>query len=203
MTDTAVTPCFSQELAGLGPRLTQVLRHLQLSQSGLARRLGVSPGFMSEVVRGNKRPGAEFLLTLRMVSGISVDWLLTGEGTMFGGAGIDLGLLRVIRLQVAVARAAVAENDPTANALLLLIRDGRLDGAAADPTLIAFLDRLCPEDSDFDLAIELYNGHLATEDLAARQRNLLAAAVAYFEARRPVDKLATLAKAAGATIEFS
>lgn len=158
---------------------------------------------MSDVVRGNKRPGAEFLLTLRMVFGLSVDWLLTGEGTMFGGAGIDLGLLRAIRLQVAVARAAVAEDDPTAKALLLLIRDGQLDEAAADPTLIAFLDGLCPEDRDFDLATELYNGHLATENPAARQRNLLAAAVAHFEARKPLDKLAVLAKAAGATIPLN
>lgn len=122
---------------------------------------------------------------------------------MFGGTGIDLDLLRTIRLQVAMARAAVAEGDATAKALLLLIRDGRLDEAAADPALGAFLDRLCPEDGDFDLATELYNGHLATEDPATRQRNLLAAAVAHFEARRPLDKLSTLAKAAGATIQFN
>jgi transcriptional regulator with XRE-family HTH domain len=203
MTDQAIPPDFPHELAGFGPRLGQVIAHLQLSQSEFARRVGVSPGFMSEVVRGNKRPGTEFLLSIRMVFGVSVDWLLTGEGTMFGGAGIDLDLLRAIRLQVAVARAAVAEGDPTAKALLLLIRDGRLGEAAADPTLGAFLDRLCPEDRDFDLATELYNGHLATEDPATRQRNLLAAAVAHFEARKPLDKLATLAKASGATIQFN
>ncbi|WP_206199266.1 hypothetical protein [Parasulfuritortus cantonensis] len=85
----------------------------------------------------------------------------------------------------------------------MLIRDGRLGEASADPTLGTFLDKLCPEDRDFDLATELYNGHLATEDPATRQRNLLAAAVAHFEARKPLDKLATLAKATGATISLN
>lgn len=72
----AAIPDFPQELAGLGPRLGQVITHIQLSQSEFARRIGVSAGFMSEVVRGNKRPGAEFLLAihgLRGICGLAVD----------------------------------------------------------------------------------------------------------------------------------
>jgi transcriptional regulator with XRE-family HTH domain len=192
---------FPQELAELGARVGQVVTHFQVSQTEFARRIGVSPGFVSEVVRGNKRPGAEFLLAIRKVFGVSVDWLLTGEGTLFGGASINLDLLRAIRLQVAVARAAIAEGEPTAKALLLLIRDGRLEEASADPDLHAFLDRLCPENEDFDLSTELYNGHLWSADPATQQRNLLAAAVAHFEARKPIDKLATLARASGPKIQ--
>lgn len=203
MNEQAASPDLEMELAGFGPRLGQVIAYLQLSQSEFARRVGVSPGFVSEMARGNKRPGAEFLLAVRKVFGVSTDWLLTGEGTMLGGSGIDLALLRTIRLQVAIARAAVAEGDTTARALLLLIRDGRLDEVSADPELGTFLDRLCPEDGDFDLATELYNGHLGTDDPATRQRNLLTAAVAHFESRKPLDKLATLAKAAGATIQIN
>jgi hypothetical protein len=126
-----------------------------------------------------------------------------GEGTMFGGAGINLDLLRAIRLQVAVARAAVVEDDPTAKALLLLIRDGRLDDATADPALRSFLDQLCASGDDFELVTELYNGHLWTSDPATQQRNLLAAAVAHFEARKPLDKIASLARASGATIQIN
>lgn len=203
MADQADGLEFTEALAGLGPRLGQLVAQLQLSQSEFARRVGVTPGFVSEVVRGNKRPGTEFLLAVRVVFGASLDWLLTGEGTMFGGAGINLELLRAIRLHVTVARAAVVGNDPTARALLLLIRDGRLDEAKADPALREYIEAIGSVDEDFDLATELYNGHLSTEDPAARQRNLLAAAVAHFEARKPLDKFATLSRASGATIQIN
>jgi len=122
---------------------------------------------------------------------------------MHGGSGIDLNLLRTIRLQIAVARAAIIDADPVAKVLLLLIRDGRLYEAAADPDLQAFLDRIAPADPDTDLANELYNGHLWTEDSSAQLRNLLAAAVAHFEARKPLDKMAALARSTGATIQIN
>lgn len=190
-------------LGGLAARLASVIAHTGLSQAEFARRLGVSAGFTSDVARGLKKPGAEFLHGLRSVFGISIDWLLTGDGTMHGGSGIDLELLRTIRLQIAVARAAVIDADPTAKALLLLIRDGRLSEAIADPDLQAFLDRIAPVDPDADLATELYNGHLWTEDSSAQLRNLLAAAVAHFEARKPLDKMAALARSAGTTIQIN
>ncbi len=187
----------------LATRLALVISQTGLSQSEFARRLGASAGFVSDAARGVKKPGADFLHALRTVFGVSIDWLLTGEGTMHGGSGIDLELLRAIRLQIAVARTAVIDADPTATALLLLIREGKLQEAAADPALGAFLDRIAPEDSDFDLATELYNGHLWTDDSDAQRRNLLAAAIAHFEARKPIDKLATLARASGVTVQIN
>lgn len=191
------------DVDGFATRLTSVIAFTGLNQSEFARRLGASPGFISDTARGLKKPGADFLLGLRAVFGISIDWLLTGDGTMHGGSGIDLELLRAIRLQIAVARTAVVDADPTAKALLLLIREGRLQEAAADPALGAFLDRIAPEDSDFNLATELYNGHLWTDDSDAQRRNLLAAAIAHFEARKPIDKLASLARASGVTVQIN
>jgi transcriptional regulator with XRE-family HTH domain len=185
---------------GLGARLSLAILHLAISQSEFARRLGSSPGFVSDIVRGVKKPGAEFLAGIKQTFGISTDWLLIGEGTMFGGVGINLDLLRAIRLQIAIARAAVAENNPAAQALLLLIRDGRLAEAADDPVLRAFLDQVCASGDDFELATELYNGHLWTSDPVAQQRNLLAAAIVHFEAGKPLDKIATLARASGAAV---
>lgn len=185
------TPCAGIE--GLGPRLALAILHLGISQAELAKRIGSSPGFVSDVVRGMKKPGAEFLHSVQHTFGISVDWLLSGDGTMQGGSGINLELLRRLRLLVAVARAGVADDDPTAKALLLLIRDGRLGEVSADPALREFVEALCLDDEDLDLATEIYNGQLATEDPAARQRNALRAAVAYFEARKPFDRLAALA----------
>ena len=203
MENQGTTALDKDSLDGLGARLALAILHLGISQSEFARRLGSSPGFVSDVVRGVKKPGAEFLFGVKQNFGISTDWLLSGVGTMHGGGGINLDLLRTTRLQVAVAKAAIVQGDPTAKALLLLIRDGRLAEAGNEPELRTYLDRLCPEDSDRDLADELYNGHLWTDDPATQQRNLLAAAVAHFEARKPLDKFATLAKASGATIQIN
>lgn len=195
MEDQGTTKLDKDSLDGLGARLALAILHLGISQSEFARRLGSSPGFVSDVVRGVKKPGAEFLFGIKQTFGISADWLLGGTGTMHGGGGINLDLLRTIRLQAAVAKAAIVQGDPTAKALLLLIRDGRLAEAGNEPELRTYLDRLCPEDRDRDLADELYNGHLWTDDPATQQRNLLSAAVAYFEARKPLDKFAALSRA--------
>lgn len=193
----------AQGLDGLAARLAQSITHSGLNQTDFARRLGVSPGFVSDVVRGNKKPGAEFLHAVRTTFGISIDWLLTGEGTISGGGGIDLDLLRTIRLQIAVARSAVVDANTTAKALLLLIRDGRLQEAANEPAIGKFLEEIAAPEADSELALELYNGQLWTQDPVAQQRNLLAAAVAYFETRKPIDKLAALSRASGTTIQIN
>lgn len=184
---TADIKCFSG-------RLSQVITRCCVSQSEFARRLGVSPGFISDASRGVKLPGAEFLCSVRTVFGVSIDWLLTGKGTMFGGASIDIKLLSTIRLQLAVARRAILDADPTAQVLLLLIRDGGLSEAVvSNPDLRTFLDRMTPDGDDFDLAIELYNGHLWTEDPGVQLHNILETAIAHFEAKKPIDKVSTLA----------
>jgi transcriptional regulator with XRE-family HTH domain len=185
---------------GYAARLAQVLVHVGVNQSEFARRLGISPGFVSDAIRGLKKPGAEFLYAVRTVFGISIDWLLTGEGTLQGSSSIDLELLSTIQLQIAVARSAIVDTDPTAIALLLLIRDGRLKEVSKDKNLKAFLDKIAPENDDFNLAAELYNGHLWTDNPDAQQRNLLTAAVAHFEARKPLNKMETLIRASGTTI---
>jgi transcriptional regulator with XRE-family HTH domain len=179
-------------LEALPARLAQVVAYAGVSQAELARRIGVSPGFVSDVLRGVKRPGVEMLMGLRAAFGVSVDWLLSGEGTMIGGAGIRHDLFRAIRLQIAVARAAVMNQDATARALLLLIREGQLAAASEDPAFKALLDRVAPDDGDLDLAVELYNGHQWATDPVSQRRNLLAAATAHFEARKPVDRMAAL-----------
>lgn len=177
--------------AGLPARFAQVLSLAGITQTDLARQLGISPGFVSEVARGVKRPGSEFFMGIRRVLGVSVDWLMSGEGTMTGGAGIRHELLRAIKLKIAVAKAAVIDADPLANALLALIREGQLANIH-DEAFAQLLERIAPADTELDLAVELYNGHLWTVDPMAQRRNLLAAAVAHFEARRPQSKIAAL-----------
>lgn len=171
-------------------RLTLVLTYVGLSQAELARTIGMSPGFVSDVLRGVKRPGAEFLHALRRSLGVSIDWLLTGEGSMMGGAAVRHDILRAIRLQIAVAKAAVLELNPIARALMILIREGQLATAWEDPAFKQLLDGLAQDDADLDLMIELYNGHIWATDPISQRRNLMAAAAAHFEARKPIDRLA-------------
>jgi transcriptional regulator with XRE-family HTH domain len=182
----------SQEWQGLPARINQLLTLAGLSQTDLARQLGLSSGFVSEVARGLKHPGPDFFIGVRKLLGVSIDWLMTGEGTMTGGAGIRQDLFQAIRLQVAVAKAAVTEGDPLAKALMILIREGNLNAAGSDKAFSELLDRIAPADADLDLAVQLYNGHLWTGDPITQRRNLLAAAVAHFEARKPLDKLAAI-----------
>lgn len=181
----------ADQWAGLPTRFAQVLSLAGTTQTDLARQLGISPGFVSEVARGVKRPGPDFFMGIRGLLGVSIDWLMCGEGTMTGGAGIRHELLQAIKLQIALARAAVIDSDPLAKALLVLIKEGQLAGIH-DEAFAQLLERIAPVDADLDLAVELYNGHLWTTDPVAQRRNLLAAAVAHFEARRPVNKLAAL-----------
>lgn len=189
--------------AGFPGRLTQVLANARMSQTELARGLKLSAGFMSEVMRGMKRPGPDFFIGIRDLLGISADWLLTGEGAMSGGMGVRQDLFQAVQLQIAVARAAIVERDPVAKALLLLIREGRMDAIAADPDFSELLDRVAPQSPDLDLAIELYNGHLATTDPIAQRRNILAAATAHFETRRPTDRMAAFTGIGSTTVQHN
>jgi SOS-response transcriptional repressor LexA len=58
------------------------LKALDLTQTGLAAKLGLSQGVISEFASGSRDPSKEFLLGLPKI-GVSVDWFLTGKGEMF------------------------------------------------------------------------------------------------------------------------
>lgn len=165
-----------------------------LSQSEFARQLGVSPGFISDVVHGKKKPGTEFLHAVQTTFGISIDWLLTGKGAMNGRSEIDLEIYRLIKLQVTLSRLAVIDDNPTAKLVLRLIDERRLTKDSIPEEVRAFLDNITPISPEERLALELYNGHLRTKDPADRQRGVLASAMTYFETNKPFDKVAALAE---------
>ncbi|OQW70579.1 MAG: hypothetical protein BVN34_00925 [Proteobacteria bacterium ST_bin12] len=175
-------------------RLAQIIQLHRLNQSEFARRLDTSAGFVGDILRGLKKPGHEFLFKLKSTFSVSIDWLLTGEGTMYSATKIDIELLQAVRLQVSVARLAILEDDATARDLLLRIRDGLLDLNADNTELDAFLGRINSNDADWCLALALYNGHLWTDNPDYQRRNLLEAAKAHFEVNKPADKLASLGR---------
>ena len=66
-----------------------------------------------------------------------------------------------------------------------------------------FLESLVAQTEDMDLATELYNGHVSINDPLAQHRSFLAAAIAHFDARKPIDKFATLEQSSGVAMQVN
>jgi len=62
-----------------GRRLRE-LRGFELTQEEFANELGVSQSQLSKFERGVVAPPAEVLFFVKKRFGVSLDWLLTGEG---------------------------------------------------------------------------------------------------------------------------
>jgi transcriptional regulator with XRE-family HTH domain len=180
------------DATGFGSRLLIAIQQSGINQSEFARRLGVSTGFTSEVVRGLKKPGADYLYGIKNLLGISIDWLLTGDGTMYGDNRLDIELFRTIRLQIALARAAVIENAPEAKSLIDLVRSVSAGLPENENSASAYLEKLSARDIDLDLANVLYTTYFQSGSKYQDRRNLLEAAIAYFESNRPFDKFSSL-----------
>ena len=60
-------------------RLKLLRKKYDLSQKDLADMIGTSQGYISDIEIGKKSPGSGFLVSLRRVLGVDLNWLLTGE----------------------------------------------------------------------------------------------------------------------------
>ena len=60
-------------------RRIRELRGFDVTQADLARRIGVSQGYLSTVENGHGEIGAEVLLAISREFGKSIEWLLTGK----------------------------------------------------------------------------------------------------------------------------
>jgi transcriptional regulator with XRE-family HTH domain len=84
----------------LSGQIKLVLKALNLTQTSLASKLGLSQGVISEFASGAREPSKEFLIGLPKL-GVSLDWFLSGEGEMLlaplpakAGNGYKVPLLR-------------------------------------------------------------------------------------------------------------
>lgn len=89
----------------IGPRLKRFRKKKGLSQKDLADIIGASQGYLSEVERGEKFLGGEFLFALKQKLDADINWLLsedegevngmghynTGDGNIQVGGGISSG----------------------------------------------------------------------------------------------------------------
>ena len=67
----------------MGKRLKEIRLHYELSQTELANRLNTTQAVISNYEAGRRIPDANFLRKLIDVFQIDINWLLTGEGSMF------------------------------------------------------------------------------------------------------------------------
>ncbi len=68
-------------------RIKQVAEAFGLSQSALARKIGMQQSDMSNLMTGKKTPGPKFFARMEKI-GVSIEWLKTGEGSMMMGVEI-------------------------------------------------------------------------------------------------------------------
>ncbi len=67
----------------ISERLKLVQEYFKLNQTNMAKSLGVSRSYLSEVLAGRGKPSLEMIVGIASdFSQINTDWLLTGEGPM-------------------------------------------------------------------------------------------------------------------------
>lgn len=164
--------------AGIGARIAEVVATERLTQAQFAERLNVSGSFVSEVLRGKKLPGTELLLALRQEFRVSIDWVLTGEGSMSGAEPLDLDMLQTVLALVRLATAAEVERTPEARALAAAL-SGRGEVSEAQRKQWArLIGSVATSNADAMLAAVIYNSQIWTTDPRERVRNALASAIA-------------------------
>ncbi len=170
---------------GFTHRLERLLQLAGVNQSQFAKRMRISSGFVSDVLRGAKQPGKLFFVAIQQEFNVSLDWLISGKGTPSGDTPIRMSLMHTIRLHVALARSAFQDRNPQAKALLRLVQDERLTRLEDHEALTELLRSIPDDPRDFGLVLELYNSHVFTSDPTEQRRNLLRGAVAHFERHFP------------------
>ena len=63
----------------LGERLKKFRKEKRLTLKGLAEAISSSPGFISEIENNKKVPGSEFLISLKRIYDVDLNWLLSDE----------------------------------------------------------------------------------------------------------------------------
>ena len=71
------------QITSSGERVIMFRKDKKLSQQELADAIGVSRGYIGDIERNRSEPSSNFLTLLASKLGVSVDWLLTGEGDMY------------------------------------------------------------------------------------------------------------------------
>ena len=67
----------------IGNRLKEAVSSLNINQTEFARQIGISPGNISDLIKGRVKPSSDTLAQIFNRYHINIAWLLTGKGSMF------------------------------------------------------------------------------------------------------------------------
>lgn len=173
-------------------RLLTVVAYSGMTQGSFAKVIDTSPGFLSDILRGLKKPGTDFFIKLKNNFDVSLDWLISGEGSMTGHKLIDHNMIDSIDLQIAVVKAAIVDDNASAKALLKLLKQDGFNEGQLDKSYEKVLDEIAPSNHEMKLIIDLYNRNIQTNDSKAQRLNTLSAAILHYEAYKPGSRLSKL-----------
>lgn len=173
-------------------RLLSVVAYSGMTQGNFAKAIDTSPGFLSDILRGLKKPGTDFFIKLKNNFDVSLDWLISGEGSMTGHKFIDHNMIDSIDLQMAVVKAAVIDGNESAKALLATLKRDDFNERELDKSHEKVLDEISPTNLDLKLIIDLYNRNILINDSKIQRQNTLSAAILHYEGRKPSSKLSKL-----------
>ena len=119
---------YSDDAATFGDRLAAARETAGLDQKGLAAKLGVKPGTVLAWENDLKEPRANRLQMMAGILGVSMSWLLTGEGEgvdapgdqeVLGGDVLDiLSEIRSLRGQISQSAEKLARLEKRLRAAL-------------------------------------------------------------------------------------
>jgi transcriptional regulator with XRE-family HTH domain len=175
----------NSELRNVGARLHQVIRAAGLSQAEFAHRVGASPSFVNAMVRGTKMPGIDFLHAIHQRYEISIDWLVTGTGGMFGTAAVDLDGFRLSAALVYLAERWEIRGDRDAASLGEGLANGtiRIDSLSAEE--LELLHECERATAGFTFSAYVYNEHREIRDPHERVAATMRSARAHAQVSRP------------------
>lgn len=68
----------------LGNRIRQERININMTQEALAEKANISPSFMGQIERGDRKLSLETLVSISKVLGISLDYLVYGDSKLGG-----------------------------------------------------------------------------------------------------------------------
>ena len=82
----------------IGDRIKEIRNAKHFTLQSFADILNTSPGFISDIEKGNKNPGNKIISSLKDSFDVNLNWLFTGKGKMFTPelSPINLDLLKEV-----------------------------------------------------------------------------------------------------------
>lgn len=120
MTDSATEDWFSEDRATFGDRLAAAREAAELTQKGLAKRLGVKAKTIAAWENDLSEPRANRLQMLAGLLNVSLMWLLNGEGEGVDPPGMEPALTHDAKAALLELRELRGDIDDAANRLARL-----------------------------------------------------------------------------------